>query len=160
MAQQQPQGQPETGNPQQPQGQRPFTPGEVGKLAAVAAMLVFVGETILELLIEAIEDSPARDLGAIIESQLTGVPYDGFLFAAVLWVALAQGEKDSLLKGSALAYAGSFIGNIFSLIIFDLEADVGTFFNPVYAVFTVLGIGMVIRLYHGKTILPGVDVTL
>jgi hypothetical protein len=160
MAQQPTQGQQGAPGTQTTRGRRPFTPEVVGKLAAAAALVVFVGEVVLNVVIDALRENVSADLGSVLESQLTGLPYDGFLFAAVLWIALAQGDKDSLVKGSALAYAGSLASDILGIIIYDFEADLVTFVSPLYASFTVLGIGMVIRLYHGKTLLPWVDVRI
>lgn len=130
------------------------------KLAAVVAVLLAGTDLVLDVVTTLLSGGNI-EFGDIVVSQIRGIPYDLGLVGGAALVVLQGGSKDGLLKGGAIAYAGSLVSSILYVVLEDfVDLTASTFVWDLQVVFLVVALGAVVRLYNGQTLLPGVDVRL
>jgi len=153
-------GQQRQGQPGGVQNRGPITAERVGKIALAAAGVVFVASVVVSVFVTSLQGGTV-EFGDTIVNQLDDIPYEAALFGAVLWAAVTQGSKDALLKGSAVVYVGDVVSSIVATVTSEFgEVGLGTLLGPIHTIVFFVGFAMVIRLYHGKNILPGVGFRL
>lgn len=147
-------------------GQRPMTFETVVKVALVAAIAVNAADLLIYVLRELFQGNEL-DLFSRFRGQLTDLIAQTALFGAVVVAYLTRLDGPRLARLAGVVYAASFLQALVNALLTSLFTDVSvsidplqTLFGSLFHVTTFLGLVMALRLFQGKTILPGVDFRL
>lgn len=128
--------------------------------AVVGAVALLVGDVLLDVVTSAL-DGREIAFGDVLKSQLTGIASDVGLLGGAVLVFQVGGAKTGLLRGAGLAYAGWVVDSVLVVILYDFaEFDLTSLVWDLHGPLLIVAFAMVVRLYDGRTILPGVDVRL
>lgn len=129
------------------------------KFALVGTLVLVLGDLVLELVTSIINETDI-DFVREVKFEVGDTLLWTARFAALYLVYRMAGSKDSLVRGSAIAYVGAFLHDLMGVILFEWELTLAGLVNNLYGVFVVIAFAAVVRLLNGQTILPGINIRL
>lgn len=139
--------------------------GRLVRLAAIVAVAVAAGRLIISLVRDLVAGG-SLDLLSTLATNAIGVIGTTATLLAIGAVVLFGAKKSIVVRGAVVVYVAHLIDGFLSSFVRGLlsgyRPGVGfnTLVNPLSSVLFFLGVVATIRLYQGKTALPGVDIRI